>query len=169
MSKRKAQTEDRCPKCGCPEMLTFARQTREGFRTITSCPGCSYVVPAAPAAVTQSAKDSHKATIERFVASIRSALATFDGADPSERHPDACPCELCEFVRSNRKLVADWDEGKRPLIYTRADGTPIPRPERADYPDEVGYLRAYWAWKDAIADVAGRAFDEQLKASLRQP
>ncbi len=52
------------------------------------------------------------------------------------------------------------------MIYTRPDGTPIPEPDRADYPDTVEYLRARSAWKDAIADLAHRAFDEQLRRSL---
>lgn len=42
------------------------------------------------------------------------------------------------------------------MIYTRADGTPIPRPEPEDYPDAVSYLQAFHAWRDAIADIANR-------------
>jgi hypothetical protein len=51
-------------------------------------------------------------------------------------------------------------------IYTRADGTPIPRPDPEDYPDVVDYVRAVHAWRDTVADVANRAFDEQLRRAL---
>jgi hypothetical protein len=51
-------------------------------------------------------------------------------------------------------------------IYTRADGTPIPRPDPADYLDVVDYLRAFHAWRDTIADIASRAFDERFRQRL---
>ncbi len=35
--------DDRCPHCGCPEVLTFIRQSASGLRSYTSCPGCSSV------------------------------------------------------------------------------------------------------------------------------
>ena len=47
----------------------------------------------------------------RLIESTRAALETFDRADleNADRHPDECPCALCRFVRSCRKLVADYD------------------------------------------------------------
>ena len=51
-------------------------------------------------------------------------------------------------------------------IYTRADGSPIPRPDRADYPDGVDYLRAMHAWRDAVTDIGNRAFDERFRARM---
>lgn len=44
MSRKKKLPEPKCPHCGCPELLTYARQCRDGYVTITSCPGCGKVV-----------------------------------------------------------------------------------------------------------------------------
>ena len=56
-----------------------------------------------------------------------------------------------------------------PTIYTRADGTPIPRPERDDYSEARDYVRAMYEYREAIADVANEAFDKQFRKSVRTP
>lgn len=43
MAKKKP-VEEKCPKCGCPELMTSARQTAEGLRVLTSCMGCGHVI-----------------------------------------------------------------------------------------------------------------------------
>lgn len=49
MSRRKKpDPEERCPKCGCPELQTFARQTAEGLRVYTSCPACAHIITPEP-------------------------------------------------------------------------------------------------------------------------
>lgn len=50
-------------------------------------------------------------TVVRLIESLRVALASFDADDACapDRHADGCPCEICEFVRGSRKLVADYD------------------------------------------------------------
>ncbi len=53
-------------------------------------------------------------------------------------------------------------------IYTDAKGRPIPRPERADYPDAMDYWRAVWAWKDRIAALSHAAFDDAFRKALRR-
>lgn len=45
---------------------------------------------------------------QRLIASLRTALASFDAEDAGapDRHGDECGCSLCEYVRSLRELVA---------------------------------------------------------------
>ena len=55
------------------------------------------------------------------------------------------------------------------MIYTDGEGRPIPEPAREDFETgiegEIAYMRARWAWKDKIADVANAAFTKQFKTS----
>jgi hypothetical protein len=116
MTRKPKLPEPCCPHCGCPELLSYGRQGRDGFAVVTSCSGCGKVVPREPASpvIEPGAASGMLAAEHGFIASIRSALAMFDSADQSRRHPDTCTCAFCEFVRSNRKLVADWDTEAKP-------------------------------------------------------
>jgi len=49
------------------------------------------------------------------------------------------------------------------VILTRLDGTPIAKPSRAEFASDVEYLRAFYAYKDAIAREANEAFDKAWK------
>ncbi len=49
------------------------------------------------------------------------------------------------------------------MILTDARGRPFERPRREDYPDSTAYLRACWAYRDAIAACANAAFDAGFK------
>lgn len=51
-------------------------------------------------------------------------------------------------------------------ILTRADGTPFVKPDPADYVSAVDFVRAYHAYRDAIADEANRAFDAGFRIAL---
>ena len=53
------------------------------------------------------------------------------------------------------------------MLYTRADGTPFEKPERDDYTDPVEYMRAMWAYRDAIADYANKTFDAAFRKALK--
>jgi hypothetical protein len=53
-----------------------------------------------------------------------------------------------------------------PAILTRADGTPIAKPDPASYASAVEYMRAFHAYKDEIARVANSAFDNAWRRSL---
>jgi hypothetical protein len=53
------------------------------------------------------------------------------------------------------------------VIYTDAQGRPVPKPDPADFPDTVSFIRAYHAWRDRIADVGNKAFEQQFRKSLR--
>lgn len=52
-------------------------------------------------------------------------------------------------------------------ILTNAKGVPFERPIRADYPDTVSWMRAVWAFNDAVAGAANRAFADGLRISLK--
>jgi hypothetical protein len=52
-------------------------------------------------------------------------------------------------------------------IYTRADGTPFAKPDRADYETALEYFRAMWAYRDAIADYANKEFDAAFRKALK--
>lgn len=52
-------------------------------------------------------------------------------------------------------------------ILTRADGTPLARPVREDYPTDLDFLRAFAQWKDRILEDANQAFDLALKQHLK--
>lgn len=53
-------------------------------------------------------------------------------------------------------------------ILTDEHGRPIPRPLPEDFATTTEWLRATWRYKDAVADVANKAFAEQFRASLRK-
>lgn len=48
MSRKRKEPEERCPHCGCPELLTYGRVGPGGFMVVTSCPGCKKVIQPAP-------------------------------------------------------------------------------------------------------------------------
>ena len=54
------------------------------------------------------------------------------------------------------------------MILTDERGRPLPRPERADYPDVLSWMRAVWAWDDRVRGIANRAFDEAFRAASRR-
>lgn len=54
------------------------------------------------------------------------------------------------------------------MILTDSKGVPFAKPEPTEFATTVEFLRAYWAYRDAIADAAGRAFDEQFVKSMRR-
>ncbi len=49
------------------------------------------------------------------------------------------------------------------MILTDATGKPFPRPSREDYPNVLDYIRAFHAYKDAIADCANKSFDKAIR------
>lgn len=55
-------------------------------------------------------------------------------------------------------------------IFTDAKGVPIDPPKKpaedAPFSERLDYMRAYWAWKDLITDLANKAFDQQFTQSL---
>lgn len=57
------------------------------------------------------------------------------------------------------------------MILTDANGKPFEPPEAPDIyasvEEKVAYLRAYAAYKDAIANAANRAFANQFNKSLK--
>jgi hypothetical protein len=55
------------------------------------------------------------------------------------------------------------------VILTREDGTPIPRPEREDYPRFIEFLEAWWAYQDEVAAVANQAFAESFAEAMKEP
>lgn len=54
------------------------------------------------------------------------------------------------------------------MILTDRNGRPIPKPVRADFDDEVAFLRAWWAYKDRIASEANAAFAEAFNREMRK-
>jgi hypothetical protein len=46
--RKKSEPEESCPKCGCPDLHTWVRQTTEGVRVYTSCPACSHIITPEP-------------------------------------------------------------------------------------------------------------------------
>ena len=53
-------------------------------------------------------------------------------------------------------------------ILTRLDGTPFRRPAREDYPDTMSFVRAFYAYQDALRAEATQAFNEALLPALRR-
>lgn len=53
------------------------------------------------------------------------------------------------------------------MILTDAHGKPFAKPAREDYADVTSYLRACWAYNDAIANEANRAFAEGFAGALK--
>ena len=52
-------------------------------------------------------------------------------------------------------------------ILTRADGTPLPRPRRVDFGSDLDYIRAYHAWRDAVAAEANAGFDAAWRKAIK--
>jgi hypothetical protein len=53
------------------------------------------------------------------------------------------------------------------VILTRLDGTPIAKPNRAEYATDCEYLTAFYAYKDEIANVSNAAFDKAWKKASK--
>lgn len=113
--KRKGakEQEERCPKCGCPELINTGRMVLGGFRMLTSCMACSHVITTAPSGAVDEPDRTRGmlAAEQRLIVSMRAALMTFDRADPerADRHAADCQCAFCRYLRSCRELVADYD------------------------------------------------------------
>jgi hypothetical protein len=58
--------------------------------------------------------------------------------------------------------------GEGTMILTDGQGRPFVKPDPQDFATTTEFLCAYWAYKDAIADCANKAFDSGLRASLRR-
>lgn len=54
------------------------------------------------------------------------------------------------------------------MILTNDKGVPYVKPSPDDYPTTAEFLHAFWAYKDAIAADANRAFDEQFRKSIHR-
>ena len=54
------------------------------------------------------------------------------------------------------------------MILTDEKGRPIPRPAREDYPDDIAFMRAIFAYNDRVTNIANKAFLEGLAASLKR-
>lgn len=59
----------------------------------------------------------HDPNVQRFMASMRAALKSYDERDRTapDRHADTCPCPLCDFVRATRETVEIFDELEREM------------------------------------------------------
>ena len=53
------------------------------------------------------------------------------------------------------------------VILTDENGKPFARPSREDFADVTSYLRAVWAYNDAIANAGSRAFAEAFNSAIR--
>jgi hypothetical protein len=53
------------------------------------------------------------------------------------------------------------------MILTDSNGRPFVKPEAADYASAVDFIRAFHAYRDAVADASNKAFDAQFRKSLR--
>lgn len=52
------------------------------------------------------------------------------------------------------------------MILTDDKGRPFARPVRADFADTTSYLRACWAYNDAITNAGNTAFAEAFRKAL---
>lgn len=62
-----------------------------------------------------------------------------------------------------RALSGQSGEGGAVVILTDERGIPFVKPERADYADTGEFLRAFYAYKDAIRECANRSFDKEFR------
>lgn len=53
------------------------------------------------------------------------------------------------------------------MTYTDEQGNGIPEPEREEFTSLAEFWAAHDAWKTRITNIANRAFDDQLRKSLR--
>lgn len=56
---------------------------------------------------------------------------------------------------------------ERAAILTDEKGRPFQRPQRADFADVTSYLRAVWAFHDAIANESSAAFAGAFRRAVR--
>ncbi len=54
------------------------------------------------------------------------------------------------------------------MILTNDRGVPFVKPETQDFATTTEYLRAFWAYRDAIAEAANKAFDASFRKSMRR-
>ena len=52
------------------------------------------------------------------------------------------------------------------MILTDAKGKPFAKPQRADFDNDVDFMRARNAWRDAITKLANDAFTETFRAAI---
>jgi hypothetical protein len=52
-------------------------------------------------------------------------------------------------------------------ILTDDQGRPFAKPDPKDFASTLDWLRAYWAYRDATADCANKAFDTQFRKVLK--
>ncbi len=90
MSPRKKTDDERCPKCGCPELQTTARQAAGELIIVTFCPACRHRVrpePGSPAARARDVVRPHvvklatKAVVVDELATLVGALTTVEAID----------------------------------------------------------------------------------------
>jgi hypothetical protein len=53
------------------------------------------------------------------------------------------------------------------MILTDDKGRPFVKPSRADFASGVDYLRAFYAYKDAVASCANDSFDAAFKKAIK--
>lgn len=51
-------------------------------------------------------------------------------------------------------------------IYTDEKGRPIERPRRENFSSDTAYIRAFHAYKDKIANLANKSFDEEFRSQM---
>jgi hypothetical protein len=75
-----------------------------------------------------------------------------------------------------RRLRPAWRRAKRlsPASTERATailvddtGTPMPRPCRRDFTSDIGFIDAYHAWRDLVANTANIAFASAFRKAMR--
>ncbi len=54
------------------------------------------------------------------------------------------------------------------MIITDDMGRPFVRPERQDFDSDSAFMRAFWAYKDLIADTANQAFAIAFRDAIRK-
>jgi hypothetical protein len=54
------------------------------------------------------------------------------------------------------------------VITTDDKGRPFDKPARADFRDDVSFVRAFHAYKDAVTRCANAAFDDAFRKEMRR-
>jgi hypothetical protein len=53
------------------------------------------------------------------------------------------------------------------VILTDDKGVPFVKPDPEDFASSTDFLRAFWAYRDAIADASNKAFEVELRRGSR--
>lgn len=79
-------------------------------------------------------------------------------------------------MKKRKRLSPVWRRSKRvsPASIERAtailvtdNGTPMPRPVRQEFADDIAFIRAYHAWRDSVANTANDAFASAFRRAMR--